>query len=47
VGLAEDAEPSGPTGFGLRLVNMLARQLHGTIGIDRSVGTKFTLTFAA
>jgi two-component sensor histidine kinase len=45
-GLGDKVELDGSTGFGLRLVDMLAKQLHGSIEIDRSVGTKFTLTFS-
>ena len=32
--------------LGLRLVNMLTRQLKGTIELDRSGGTTFKITFA-
>jgi PAS domain S-box-containing protein len=47
VGLAEGVQPGRENGFGLRLVGMLAKQLGGSIGIERGSGTKFTLAFPA
>jgi two-component sensor histidine kinase len=47
VGLTESVELGGSTGFGLRLVNILALQMEGSIEIERGIGTKFTLAFPA
>jgi PAS domain S-box-containing protein len=45
VGLPQSQDPRGTTSFGLRLVNMLIRQLGGAMEIDRSHGTTFRITF--
>ncbi|MBP8081670.1 MAG: ATP-binding protein [Spirochaetes bacterium] len=45
VGMAEEVSSGPSSGFGLRLVNMLAVQLKGNIRIDRRQGTVFTLDF--
>ena len=34
-----------PKAFGLQIVNLLVEQLEGTIEIDRTNGTAFTVTF--
>ncbi|OPY29573.1 MAG: putative diguanylate cyclase [Methanobacterium sp. PtaU1.Bin242] len=45
VGLPEDLDYTDTESLGLRLVNSLVRQLDGTIKLDRSQGTKFTIKF--
>ena len=45
VGMPESVSSGPSSGFGLRLVNMLAVQLKGNIHIDRRQGTVFTLDF--
>jgi len=46
VGFPEDLDFPKTETLGLRLVNMLTRQLKGTIELDRSGGTAFKITFA-
>jgi PAS domain S-box-containing protein len=43
VGVPEDLNIATSSGFGLRLVDMLTRQLDGTLRIERSGGTRITL----
>ncbi len=43
-GIPESFDWKNTSSLGLRLVNSLADQLFGTIDLDRSSGTKFTLT---
>ncbi len=45
VGMPESVDFERSTGFGLTLVKGLARQLDGTVNIERGNGTKFTLEF--
>lgn len=45
VGLPETVDYRQTTSLGLQLVNILTRQLRGTITLDRQNGTTFTLTF--
>jgi PAS domain S-box-containing protein len=45
IGLPESVSFENSTGFGMALVNMLAKQLHGTVKIERGKGTKFILEF--
>jgi two-component sensor histidine kinase len=45
-GLPKDFDLQNTTSLGLRLVNVLANQLGGTVEIDRSSGTTFKITFA-
>jgi PAS domain S-box-containing protein len=40
-GIPEGITLENQTSLGLRLVNILVRQLHGSVTIDRTVGTKF------
>lgn len=44
-GIPESISIENPTGFGMRLVDMLVRQLGGTVRIDRSDGTRFIVEF--
>ena len=44
-GLPPDLDPLHATSMGLQLVRLLAEQLHGTLQLDRSQGTRFTVTF--
>jgi len=44
-GIPESINFENSTGFGLMLVDMLAKQLGGTIRIERGVGTKFVMEF--
>ncbi len=44
-GLPESIGIDSGEGFGLTLVSTLARQIHGTISIERVGGTQYTLTF--
>jgi two-component sensor histidine kinase len=46
VGLPQDLDFRHTTSLGLQLVNMLIKQLDGTIELDRSGGTTFIITFA-
>ena len=46
VGLPEGIEPLTTRSLGLRLVAMLTQQLQGTLELDRSRGTVFTIKFA-
>ena len=43
VGLSPEIDWKNPDTLGLRLVNSLVTQLNGTIGLDRTDGTTFTL----
>jgi len=44
-GIPESVDLENSTGFGLRLVGMLATQIGGTIRIERGNGTRFVLEF--
>lgn len=46
VGLAA-AAPGGLPGFGFRLVEMLVRQLQGSLVVEKAQGTRFVIEFAA
>ena len=45
VGLPPNVDLAAPKSLGLRLVSLLARQLRGTLEVDRSGGTTFRLTW--
>ena len=45
VGISPGITFENQTSLGLKLVNMLTDQLHGTVVIDRTEGTKFVFTF--
>jgi two-component sensor histidine kinase len=45
IGMPDDVSPENPSGFGLQLVNGLARQLGGTVKFERGNGTRFVLEF--
>jgi PAS domain S-box-containing protein len=46
VGIKDDIDISNSQGtLGLKLVNLLVNQLHGTIKLDRSTGTRFEISF--
>ncbi len=45
VGMSESLNVNHPKGFGLNLVDMMAKQINGTIQIENHNGTKFTLEF--
>ncbi len=45
VGIPETLDIASSAGFGLQLVDMMTRQLHGAMKIERDAGTKFTLEF--
>jgi PAS domain S-box-containing protein len=45
IGLPESIDINNSTGFGLKLVDMLAHQIGGKITIERRNGTKFILEF--
>ena len=45
VGIPESVDIDNSTGFGLMLVGTLAKQMNGTIRIERGCGTKFVLEF--
>ncbi len=45
IGLPDDIEAKKTDGLGLQLVNNLVSQLDGMIDLDRSQGTKFTISF--
>ncbi len=47
VGLPADFEVQNSSSLGLKLVGALARQLDGSIHINRGGGTEFTISFAA
>lgn len=44
-GIPETVDIEHPSGFGLRLVGMLTKQIDGTIKIERGKGTRFVLEF--
>jgi len=44
-GLAPNAEGHGSKGLGLQLVRLLAEQLHGTVNMVNTRGTRFEITF--
>lgn len=46
VSLPKDFDLQNTASLGLRLVNVLANQMVGTVEIDRSSGTTFKITFA-
>jgi len=43
VGIPDAATPENPSGFGMQLVNLLIRQMHGTLVVERKAGTTFTI----
>jgi two-component sensor histidine kinase len=45
LGMSEDIRLEGAKTLGLNLVNVLAKQLNGAIALDRSSGTRWTITF--
>jgi two-component sensor histidine kinase/sensor domain CHASE-containing protein len=45
VGLPADVNPGSPQSLGLRIVNSLVSQLHGTMAADPGPGASFTITF--
>ncbi|MGA2639379.1 MAG: CHASE4 domain-containing protein [Spirochaetia bacterium] len=45
VGLPADVDIGAPVTLGLRILNTLVSQLHGTLAVDRGPGATFTLTF--
>jgi PAS domain S-box-containing protein len=45
IGIAGDIILEDQNSLGLRLIRALTRQLHGTVVIDRTEGTKFTFAF--
>jgi len=45
VGLPADLDLKQAQSLGLQLVNLLARQIKGTVEVDRSAGTTFRITF--
>ncbi|MBA4418243.1 MAG: histidine kinase, partial [Syntrophus sp. (in: bacteria)] len=45
IGIPPSIDTANATGFGLQLVDMLVRQLDGTIRIEREKGTRFILEF--
>jgi two-component sensor histidine kinase len=45
LGMSEDIRLEGAKTLGLNLVNVLAQQLCGEIVLDRTMGTKWTITF--
>jgi two-component sensor histidine kinase len=45
VGLPEAVDLSQVTSLGLQLVQVLTRQLKGSIAVDRNKGTRFELRF--
>jgi len=47
IGMPETVNFDSSPGFGLTLVGILAKQLKGTIRVDRNNGTKLTLVFEA
>jgi two-component system CheB/CheR fusion protein len=47
VGMPAKLDPRSATSMGLQLLGLLVQQLKGKLEIDRSSGTRFTITFAA
>ena len=47
VGLPQDVGRLRPETLGLRLVESLVLQLHGSMELDRKAGTEFVVTFDA
>ncbi len=45
IGIPESTDMVGSTGFGLKLVGILAKQMNGSIRIERGKGTRFVLEF--
>jgi two-component sensor histidine kinase len=45
IGIPDSVNFENSSGFGLTLVGELAKQLHGSIRIERGEGTRFILTF--
>ncbi len=45
IGLPTDLDMEDPATFGLRIVRLLVKQLHGTIEFDGRDGTEVTVTF--
>jgi len=45
IGLADDLAVDGSASLGLKLVSVLAKQLHGEIHVDRHGGTRFAISF--
>ena len=45
VGIAENSTPQKNSGFGLRLVQMLVKQIGATMQVERDSGTRITLRF--
>jgi two-component sensor histidine kinase len=45
IGVPDDLDPSATRSLGLRLVHLLSRQLRGTLQLERSGGTAFTVMF--
>jgi two-component sensor histidine kinase len=46
IGLPESVQPDNTPSLGLRLVSTLAKQLRGSIELERTAGTSFTIQFA-
>jgi len=46
IGIPETVDLQTAKSLGLRLVNALTRQIRGTLDLDRSIGTRFTIRFA-
>ncbi len=47
IGLHESLDIDSSTGFGFRLVKILAQQLEGTLSVERDGGTRINITFDA
>jgi PAS domain S-box-containing protein len=47
IGLPSNLDPTNASSMGFQLLNLLVQQLKGTLEIDRSSGTGFTITFPA
>ena len=45
VGIPDGVDLEHPTGFGLMMVGVLAKQMNGTVGIERGNGTTFIVQF--
>ncbi len=45
-GMPQDISPENSTGFGLKLVGLLVKNMDGTLSIDRSHGTKYVIEFS-
>jgi two-component system CheB/CheR fusion protein len=45
IGLPEDANPQNARSLGFQLLSLLVQQLNGRLAIDRSSGSRFTVTF--